>query len=732
MRAKIRNILRQIVRIYPASKLFGYLLDALKSKNSRTRTECLEELGELVKRNGMGVCVPSKAFPVIAAQIADSDAKVRNAAIGVVTQSYILIGDLVYKNLGRLSEKDKSMIEEKIKRLPAQTSVLRQKSIPSSVDDIPTTKASRPLSVQSYQDSQPAARQDSVLHGSAVAGLVGMPSQRPMSYHEGAARASQPASFRKEFSLDFETSQRFGDEGRRAPSSAQSMPDVSQYRQSSVSEKSSWATESAIEEANVIETPPTLQNAANIMDYIIAQITAGDAYKSIEALKELENSLTNSTVSIRPHLDEVISAITLQIRIAFTAADIASAGTARLCKHLVNVLVQVFSVTEFARAAGIEPMQQCIQELLVRLLDPHLQQFEHGPSLARALNILMVRILENCDRNKSFRYVLRKRVTFDLVCLSVLLNLMQQSTMATLQADPSEVAGHAKYTELVMKCVWKMTKVISQLLEQNLLDPTKLLLTIHEFLEISPPSDWKRRLQEKTIPQADMPLRTIKTILHEIVSFYGDSYVNFLSLIPDPQRSHAVQYLKQLLEQEKKKNGVLSKAISSESRSEPASLGPSPPNRFAAEPPSPPESQTPPDICRPTTGCLTDEEADHELTVIFARIGQKDETKQGIADLYAFKKRHPECESRVAAHLGVTGNYFQGYIKRGLAALEADERDSANTILAGPASADLPANGNHKGMADKTPICSERPRSTSISAKYGLQKYSVHHYLISK
>lgn len=45
VRRDIRVILKTICKVYPASKMFSHLLDGLKSKNAKQRTECLEELG---------------------------------------------------------------------------------------------------------------------------------------------------------------------------------------------------------------------------------------------------------------------------------------------------------------------------------------------------------------------------------------------------------------------------------------------------------------------------------------------------------------------------------------------------------------------------------------------------------------------------------------------------------------------------------------------------------------
>lgn len=116
MRSRIRAILKAICRIYPASKVLNYLLDsAANSKNAKARAECLEEVGALIQRNGISVMLPNKALPLIATHIGDRDAGVRNAALNAIAQAYILIGDPVMKYMTRLGEKEKGMLEERLK-----------------------------------------------------------------------------------------------------------------------------------------------------------------------------------------------------------------------------------------------------------------------------------------------------------------------------------------------------------------------------------------------------------------------------------------------------------------------------------------------------------------------------------------------------------------------------------------------------------------------------------------
>lgn len=93
-------------------------MDGLKTKNARQRTECLDELGFLIETHGLGACQPSPqvALKEIARHISDRDNSVRNAALNAVVQGYFLTGEKIYKLIGNLTEKDLSMLDERIKR----------------------------------------------------------------------------------------------------------------------------------------------------------------------------------------------------------------------------------------------------------------------------------------------------------------------------------------------------------------------------------------------------------------------------------------------------------------------------------------------------------------------------------------------------------------------------------------------------------------------------------------
>ncbi|KAJ3051480.1 hypothetical protein HK097_007507 [Rhizophlyctis rosea] len=117
----------------------------------------------------------------------------------------------------------------------------------------------------------------------------------------------------------------------------------------------------------------------------MAQVISTDPAMAIDGVKQLEKIIASTPDAALAHVNEIVPALTLQIRLAFTASDVTSAGVSRLCKHLINVLVQIFSVPELARALKREQLDTCINELLHWFMDPVLGQFDQGSQLVRQL-----------------------------------------------------------------------------------------------------------------------------------------------------------------------------------------------------------------------------------------------------------------------------------------------------------------------------------------------------------
>lgn len=53
----MRELTKQIIQTYSAGKSFPYLLEALRSKNNRTRIECVDLIGWLIDHHSAEVKV---------------------------------------------------------------------------------------------------------------------------------------------------------------------------------------------------------------------------------------------------------------------------------------------------------------------------------------------------------------------------------------------------------------------------------------------------------------------------------------------------------------------------------------------------------------------------------------------------------------------------------------------------------------------------------------------------
>ncbi|RUS19776.1 armadillo-type protein [Endogone sp. FLAS-F59071] len=664
MRTRIRGIMKSLTRIYPASKMFNYILDAISaSKNARTRSECLEELGALIQRNGISVMLPNKALPAIAANIGDRDANVRSAALGAISQAYMLVGDPVYKHVGPLSDKDKSMLDERLRRVKPPTPTAPPKpeqeedDEPEIFDRVPPGMQKSRLQFQRFEPnkaSEPVRR------------------SQPVDEYENT---------KQDFSLELDKLD--------LPQPSNINPEVP----------------FALTQPPALSAPTPQRVLGQsdrkdyMMDYIVTQITSGDAYQSIDALKQLDKYLNSVPDIVLPHVDSLVNAMTLQVRLAYTALDTRSPSLTRLCKHLVNAIVLLFASRELAMAVSQDSLHQLLQELAHRLLDQNMLALEPGPQLSKALNVAMVKVLENSNRNAT---------------VSALLLILEKCSSNLRNLEGPVASAQAKFTELIMKCLWKLAKTIQENLRAEALNPSQLLLAINNFFIATPPSEWKRRAIDK-VPLGEMPLRTVKTLLLELVNGLGDDVFNKLDLIQDPQRSCVYPYLHHMLEACKKKDKTHSQSFGEEPRAQSRGIASRPSSTsslhsngstFASEAislrdyvngvdressvgalsrnasigdlsPSLAQRANGHDTVNNDTRVLSDTEMNNLLTQIFVKIGTREQTKQGIYELYEFQKKHPGVEVKVNAHLAQTGTYFQSYIRRGLSNLATEDVNGA-------------------------------------------------------
>ena len=65
------------------------------------------------------------------------------------------------------------------------------------------------------------------------------------------------------------------------------------------------------------------------------------------------------------------------------------------------------------------------------------------------------------------------------------------------------------------------------------------------------------------------------------------------------------------------------------------------------------------------------------LAEIFKKIGSKENTREGLNDLYDFKKKYPDAD--LEPFLKKSSNFFQNYIERGLKNIEQEREGKVSS-----------------------------------------------------
>ncbi|KAK9862582.1 hypothetical protein WJX84_004375 [Apatococcus fuscideae] len=411
----------------------------------------------------------------------------------------------------------------------------------------------------------------------------------------------------------------------------------------------------------------------------MALLVSSDGPESVEGMKMLCYELMDATGG-------KVSQSTLA---AFAAA----------ANNLVVILTSKI-IEEMAYSVAGGPLRECIAALLGRLLDERVPSLPEGTNLLKALNVLMLKILDHSNRTYSF---------------CALLDLLGEVPQEIQQRGPEATV---KFTDLVVKCLIKITKTLPATIHGINLD--ELLLGIHSFFMGLGVDEIRRRGAED-----DKPLRMVKTVLHELCKVQGNAILHHMHVIPSNSRpAPIINAYVDLNLQTLRQAGLLTgpKEPPPQVRVPPRILqpmpsqGPSFSSHATTQPtlPRPPQltipepngagshlqqrGDSPPDLGSVAQSpASATSSADREqgwekasMLNILKRIGDKETSQQGIDELFRFKQQHPEAD--LDAYFSRMSSEFRIYLQRGLskAARRADAQAEAQPAAAPPAAVDPP------------------------------------------
>ncbi|KAG8719475.1 Microtubule-associated protein, microtubule dynamics during spindle orientation [Ceratobasidium sp. 394] len=720
VRVRVQAIMQALQLVFPTSRLFSLLLEhGLRSKVAKTRQGALDELASILKKSGMRACDPVKAFPVIASLISDKDPYVRKSALTVVAEGYVLVGDKIWKYLGQLSGKDKTQVEERLRR----TTTLAQPSTPAKPEVAPVPAVARLAAgaggIPRAGSPGPGLRYGGIPRpaspavaprsssSAAASPLSPTPSTRPHSpaTFSNAGRPTSPAGSKSPQTAGAGPSSPVRSKGLMPPSKL-SMPrtrgDSLRQTDSGPPARAESVTNGHRpdhENAKLVEAP-----APDDIAKVISNILSNDPGRSVEALKVIQNvlevpsdqaSYSQSFRDLADHTEGLVETIVIQMGQTFErSGDINNAPTYRLMKHLIQTCNAICDHAVLLESLSVDSLQSLLEELTTRLLQTDDTRDQKVKDLSRFLNMVILRLF-NTGRKISV--------------LRALFNLLLQLTKPFPANGTTGDAREAKVAELVLKCVWKLARNIPNDLQKGLIDPIELLPTLETFLQTIPPNDWRQRSANK-VPCGDMPLRTIKVIIQHIVAHYADEVYELLSAaFDDPSATIIYPYVFRILNSAEKQlasesgrprsgtNGSMRSTSPERALNSSHALS-SFPSTSTLSSQMPTTAQ--PNYHPPVVGSssrspslngggatfqgppIEEPDPDARLDEIIRHISSESTGamhKEGITELHHFLKAHPHKKSRVDSLLDQTGPTFRKYITRALAsrAAEDEERNSA-------------------------------------------------------
>uniref|UniRef100_A0A8C2FUL5 Cytoskeleton associated protein 5 n=1 Tax=Cyprinus carpio TaxID=7962 RepID=A0A8C2FUL5_CYPCA len=610
VRKDVRAILTMLCKVYAASKVFPFLMEGTKSKNSKQRSECLEELGCLIENFGMNVCqpTPGKALKDIAIHIGDRDTTVRNAALNTVVAAYNTCGDQVFKLIGNLSEKEMSMLEERIKRSAKKTPVV-------------SAKQERP------QREHPANPNATFLRKPAQEEV---PNKLKIMYRtyriqaraQNAHLEQSAPSIPKEFQLDLDVFE-------NNHTCASDIPDLVQHKLDEVLEPV------MIPERKIRSVSPHFDDihnsTASTINFVISQVASGDINTSIQALAQIDEVLrqADKAEAMSGHIDQFLIATFMQLRLIYNThmADdrLDKKDIFKLYSCIIGNMLSLFSMESLAREASMGVLKDLMHGLITLMLDSRVEDIEDGQQLIRSVNLLVVRVLEKSDQTN---------------ILSALLVLLQDSLIST--------AGSPMFSELVMKCLWRMIRFLPQTINSINLD--RILLDVHNFMKVFP----KEKLKQL---KSDVPHRTLKTLLHTLCRLTGAKILDHMSMIENRNESELEAHLRRVV----KHSANLSEK----------------------------------GVLRSDDKVIKAKVSDI-LSEIFKKIGSKENTKEGLTELYEYKQKYSDAD--LEPFLRNTSQFFQSYVERGLRMIESEREGKGRIQTSTGDSSTVPISSNGEDM----------------------------------
>ncbi|KRY40528.1 Cytoskeleton-associated protein 5, partial [Trichinella spiralis] len=463
VRTGAQNLVGIIASLSSPCKIFPYLIESCKVKNSRQRAQCLTLMGSMISTEGLSVCgsPPQAALKAIAAYIGDRDRYVRDVALNALVSAHLQAGgEKLFKFLSNLNSKDRSMLEERIKRSSRASEDNNRTS-----EYFPVTATSTPLRTV----------------------------QTPVSTTSARNRGQSPEIEReldKIFPLDFKWNvEALGfdpDENISLCSLELIEEDVDCTP--FVYEFKAHKYESKITDQSV--------HISAALDAAIRQIISSDLSSSTLALLQLREIVKDEMKQTLLHgrIDSLYTAIADQLRQMREIYDKAMKHDDQTMedfyRSVITILLDIISVEELSKEISPEAQKNLLAQLLATLSFSGMNSLPESSNIQSSINLYGMKMMELYDPTK---------------CVCALISLLRD----TLRDGNNK----ADIIGCVLRCLWKWGRLLPTFAHK--LDLGPVLVEIHEFFNEFHSSKCSSNNDES------MTFKTMKTILHELGKQFG-------------------------------------------------------------------------------------------------------------------------------------------------------------------------------------------------------------------
>ncbi|GIL58886.1 hypothetical protein Vafri_13702 [Volvox africanus] len=565
LKAEHRELLKRFAQVHPPIKVVAYVKDGLESKNSKTRVVCLDEIAAIVERTGpvvyrnssgasarpaSGSAPNDSLMAAVARLVAERDTAVRAACLGVMEVLYCIEGPAVWDYVGRLTDQQKSLIEERIKAVAnrlaragtqpgfkaAEYGLQMQQQDDPMVVSPPATNNNTPRRPPSPM------RRSGIGLGVAPTnnGGVGSPVGRGGLIDNLPARAAAASTAAPVAAAPARSD---------SPPPAPKAPDVVSYDVRRVNSPlmgrfGSFNLASAPMnggDSTVLTSLEGPDEEGTLRNWVIMhdRLQGEDWEGATQAMKLLCYSYMELDKH-NPHVvallmdprnaDELVHLLSQRIEQSLSDAAASTmclpggpAYNARACKYSVNSLMNLCNVTSLTASLTDSALRRLCSVLIACLIDGRLRQVPDGDGLLKAVNMLIMKLLEHANRAGLFGGFIH--------CLRAPNpRIYEMVHPATAGPDGSAAEMLLRWNDMVVKCLIKMTKQLGNLMPN--LNVGDVLVHIHQYMQDLGTEEVRRRSSIE-----DKPLRMVKTMLHELCKHRGYEIYKDVEAMPDVTES---------------------------------------------------------------------------------------------------------------------------------------------------------------------------------------------------